>query len=182
MGVACAYRASWAYLADMEDDSQIAKDSTASSQNENVADPACASTQTYTVDEAINSMGFGPFQILISTFCGLLWLADAMELMILSVLSPAVKCQWGLSNFEEALISSIVFLGFFIGGPFWGVICDKVGRKNGLFIINMTILAFGVLSALRVSSGDTRLPGYPWLLICRFGVGFGSAGTDQVVT
>ncbi len=34
-------------------------------------------------------------------------LADAMELMLLSVLSPAVKCQWGLSTYEEAAITSV---------------------------------------------------------------------------
>ena len=30
-----------------------------------------------------------------------------MELMLLSVLSPAVKCQWNLSSFEEAIITSV---------------------------------------------------------------------------
>ena len=35
-----------------------------------------------------------------------------------------------------------------------------------------SILMFGVLSALKVSAHDTRIPGYPWLLLCRFGVGF----------
>lgn len=34
-------------------------------------------------------------------------LADAMELMLLSVLGPAVKCQWQLSTAEEAAITSV---------------------------------------------------------------------------
>ena len=34
-------------------------------------------------------------------------LADAMELMLLSVLSPAVECQWGLTRAEEATITSV---------------------------------------------------------------------------
>ena len=51
---------------------------------------------------------------------------------------------------------------------------------QGLFIVNVIILVFGVLSAIPVSSDDSaKLPGYPWLLICRCGVGFGAGGTTQ---
>ena len=136
----------------------------------------------YTVDDAIEEIGFGPFQILITIFCGLLWVADAMELMLLSILSPLVKCQWNLTNFEEAMITSVVFLGQFCGGMFWGWLFDIIGRKKALLIVDIGILIFGVLSALKVSSDDGRLPGYPWLLICRFGVGFCAGGTTQVIT
>ena len=136
----------------------------------------------YTVDDVISKMGFGPFQLLLTIFCGLLWLTDAMEFMIISVLSPAVKCQWGLSTVEEAMITSVVFLGFFVGGLFWGVIFDVVGRKTGLFLVNIIILVFGVLSALKISSSDSKIPGYPWLLFCRCGVGFGAGGAGQSVT
>ena len=136
--------------------------------------------RVYTVDDAINKMGFGPFQVLITVFCGLLWVADAMELMVLSILSPAVKCQWKLSSFEEAMITSAVFFGILVGALFWGVICDTFGRKKGLFISTVVVLIFGVLSALKVSPDDEKIPGYPWLLICRFGVGVGAGG--QVVT
>ncbi len=107
--------------------------------------------QIYTVNEAVNKMGFGPFQVLLTVFCGLLWLADAMEFLLLSVLSPAVKCQWNLSTFEEALITSLVFLGFFFGGLVWGVIFDIIGRKRGLLLVNVVILVFGVLSTQIVS-------------------------------
>ena len=140
--------------------------------------------QTYTVDEAIEMLGFGPFQVLITVFSGLLWLADAMELMLLSVLSPAVKCNWSLTPAEEATITSIVFVGFLIGGVFWGTACDFIGRKKGLLLTDIVILVFGILSAMPVapdtSSGKTI--GYPWLLICRFGVGIGAGGTSQSVT
>ncbi len=35
--------------------------------------------------------------------------ADAMELMLLSVLSPNVKCLWELSDSEEASITSVSY-------------------------------------------------------------------------
>jgi len=136
----------------------------------------------FTVDEAINKMGFGPFQVLITVFCGLLWVADAMELMILSILSPIVKCQWDLSSFAEASVTAVVFIGVLAGAVFWGFLNDLIGRKKSLLLVDIFVLVFGVLSALQISSDDGYLPGYPWLLICRFGVGFSSAGSSQTVT
>ena len=46
-------------------------------------------------------------------------------------------------------------------------------------MIDLVILTFGVLSAVPLSADDSKIPGYPWLLICRFGVGFGAGGTAQ---
>jgi MFS family permease len=139
---------------------------------------------TITIEEAMEKMGFGPFQILITVFSGLLWLADAMELMLLSVLAPVVQCQWGLSHSEAAAITSVVFVGFLLGGLIWGVISDIIGRKSTLLIVNIWILVFGVLSAIKVAADDPsgKTFGYPWLLSCRFGVGFGAGGTAQAVT
>ena len=140
------------------------------------------SRKVYSADEAIDKMGFGPFQLMIFFFCGLLWLADAMELMILSILSPAVKCQWDLSSAEEAIITSVVFIGALIGSLFWGVFGDTFGRKKALLGMDLVVLIFGVLSALKLTPDDNRSAGYPWLLACRFGVGFGAAGVTQAAT
>lgn len=41
--------------------------------------------------------GFGWFQLLLLLYTGLAWAADAMEMMLLSFLGPAVRCDWGLS-------------------------------------------------------------------------------------
>jgi len=123
---------------------------------------------TYTVEEALQQIGHGCFQILISVLSGFILLAEAVELILLSVLSPAVKCQWFLSYFEEALITTVVFFGFFIGGLFWGICSGIVGRKVSLFIAILVVLGFAVLSAIPVSSDDKKIPGYLWLLVCRF--------------
>jgi len=47
--------------------------------------------------------------------------------------------------------------------------------------VDIIILLFGVLSAVRVAPDDPsgKAVGYPWLLICRFGVGIGAGGTAQ---
>jgi len=37
--------------------------------------------------------------------------ADAMEMMILSILAPALQCAWGITQVEQATITTVVFLG-----------------------------------------------------------------------
>ena len=48
-------------------------------------------------------------------------------------------------------------------------------------MICIVILVSGVLSAVKVAPDDLngKAFGYPWLLICRFGVGVGAGGTPQ---
>lgn len=63
---------------------------------------------TYTVDDAVNWLGFGRLQIKLSLVTGLCWMADAMEMMILSILSPALYCSWGISSVQQASISTVI--------------------------------------------------------------------------
>jgi hypothetical protein len=38
-------------------------------------------------------------------------LADAMEMMILSILAPALHCHWQITEVQQATITTVVFLG-----------------------------------------------------------------------
>ena len=38
-------------------------------------------------------------------------LADAMEMMILSILAPALHCSWHITEVQQATITTVVFLG-----------------------------------------------------------------------
>ena len=79
----------------------------------------------FTVDEAIEKIGFGCFQLKLILFSALVVIADAMEIMLLAVLGPAVQCLWLLSNYEEAMIATVVFVGMMLGSPVWGFVCDR---------------------------------------------------------
>ena len=79
----------------------------------------------FTVDEAIESIGFGLFQVRLSVFASLVWMADAMEMMMLAVLAPAVQCLWSLSSYQEATITTVVFLGMMLGSAPFGIISDR---------------------------------------------------------
>lgn len=45
----------------------------------------------YTVDEAVDKMGFGKYQALMFLYTGLAWTGDAMEMSILAFLGPSVS-------------------------------------------------------------------------------------------
>lgn len=84
---------------------------------------------TYTVSQAVNALGFGWFQVKLSLCVGLCWMADSMEMTILSVLGPALHCDWGISRYQQALTTTIVFLGMMMSSTFWGQLSDRCGRK-----------------------------------------------------
>lgn len=84
---------------------------------------------TYTVTQAVNALGFGWFQVKLSLCVGLCWMADSMEMTILSVLGPALHCDWGISRYQQALVTTVVFLGMMLSSTFWGHLSDRYGRK-----------------------------------------------------
>ena len=65
----------------------------------------------YSVGAAIDSLGWGRFQVMMSMIAGFAYMADAMEMMILSILGPALHCQWNISEYEQASMTTVVFLG-----------------------------------------------------------------------
>ncbi|KAL8559889.1 hypothetical protein ACOMHN_016935 [Nucella lapillus] len=101
-------------------------------------------------------------------------MADAMEMMILAILSPAVHCVWQLTGFEEAAITTVVFCGMTTSSSLWGSLCDNYGRRTELIMCSLVTFYFGLLSAFS--------PNFIWLLILRGLVGFGIGGAPQAVT
>ena len=67
---------------------------------------------TIGISAAIDLIGFGRYQILLSLAVGFAFVADAMEMMILSILGPALRCtEWRISQYDQALLTTVVFLG-----------------------------------------------------------------------
>ncbi|XP_072995139.1 organic cation/carnitine transporter 7-like isoform X1 [Typha latifolia] len=123
---------------------------------------------TYTVDEALISMGFGKFQAFVLAYSGMAKISEAMEMMLLSFVGPSVQSEWELSSHQESLITSVVFVGMLVGAYSWGIVSDNYGRRVGFNFTALVTGAAGFLSAFA--------PNYLTLIALRFIVGIGLGG------
>lgn len=126
---------------------------------------------TFTVTQAVNALGFGWFQVKLSLWTGLCWMADSMEMTILSILSPALHCHWHITRYQQALTTTVVFLGMMLSSTFWGNLSDRYGRKHALSLCAVLLFYYGLLSAIA--------PSFMWILLLRGLVGFAIGCTPQ---
>lgn len=105
---------------------------------------------------------------------GLGWMFDAMDVGILSFIIAALKTDWDLTVEQMGWIGSVNSIGMAVGALLFGILADRIGRKN-VFII--TLLLFSIGSA--VSALATTLS---FFLILRFFIGMGLGGELPVAS
>eukprot|EP00543_Licmophora_paradoxa_P004484 CAMPEP_0202446786 /NCGR_PEP_ID=MMETSP1360-20130828/5359_1 /ASSEMBLY_ACC=CAM_ASM_000848 /TAXON_ID=515479 /ORGANISM="Licmophora paradoxa, Strain CCMP2313" /LENGTH=535 /DNA_ID=CAMNT_0049063473 /DNA_START=124 /DNA_END=1731 /DNA_ORIENTATION=- len=120
------------------------------------------------IEEGVNRLGYGAFQIMIMTALGLCSISDAMETLILTILSVVLKSIWGLSTNETAFLTSSVFFGAVAGTLVLGPLADQIGRRPVYLICSISIATFGFATSFCNS--------YAWLVFTRSLVGFGIGG------
>ena len=123
--------------------------------------------QLKSLDECLEDINVSWFQYELLLLCGLMFMADAMEVMLLSFLSICAGADLNLSHAEVASISSVVFAGELVGGMVWGPLADSHGRRFAFIVACLTMTVGGLLSGFA--------PNYYSLLafrgICGLGVG-----------
>jgi putative MFS transporter len=125
-----------------------------------------------TLDQALDRIGIGRFQIKLMLVAGASWAADAMEVLLISFAIPPLMRDWGLSRTEAGLLGTALFVGMMCGAWGWGAITDRIGRRPGFVLTILIDSLFGLLSAFA--------PGYRSLLLLRALTGFGIGGTLPV--
>ena len=131
--------------------------------------------KSYSVSEAVDAVGYGKFQIMLTIAVGFAYLSDAMEMMILAVIGPALQCSaWNVSTAGVASLTTAVFLAMTIASPIWGFISDTFGRRIALIGSTSFLFLFGLAAAFS--------PSFTWLLIFRFFCGCFLACMPQCVT
>jgi MFS family permease len=132
-------------------------------------------TARFTVDDAVNEVGFGRFQVMMLLLCGAVWAADAMEMMLLSFLLPEARKEWpDLTPPMEALIGSLTFAGMVLGSYSWGSLADRFGRRPVIAVCCVFTGVFGIASAFS--------PDPYWLMASRAIVGIGLGGAPVAFT
>ncbi|EUB62606.1 Synaptic vesicle 2-related protein [Echinococcus granulosus] len=110
----------------------------------------------------------------LKNFAKKFYAANAMEMLLLSVLGPVLRCAWQLNSSQVALITTVVFIGFFFGAPIWGLFSDRFGRKRCFVLVLSWVSYTGLATAVS--------PNFIWLIILRGLVGFGIGGEGSAYT
>lgn len=105
---------------------------------------------------------------------GTAWMFDAMDVGILSFVIAAVAIDWGLTPEQSGWIGSMNSIGMAVGAFGFGVLADRIGRKN---VFMITLVLFSVASGL--SAFTTGLGAF---LVLRFLVGAGLGGELPVAS
>ncbi|XP_034382555.1 putative transporter SVOPL isoform X2 [Cyclopterus lumpus] len=127
--------------------------------------------ETFTVEEAVETIGFGRFHVMLFIIMGSANIVEAMEIMLLAVVSPEIRCEWRLDDWQVALVSTMVFLGFMLCGVLGGYLADRYGRWKVVFGGFVWSAYFSLLTSFA--------PSYGWFIFLRSMVGCGVAGVSQ---
>ncbi|CAN2391886.1 transporter SVOPL, partial [Pristimantis euphronides] len=137
---------------------------------QSVPEPA-KNPKTYSVEDAVETIGFGRFHIMLFLIMGSTGIAEAMEIMLLAVISSSIRCEWHLQSWQVALVTTMVFFGYMIFSIILGLLADRYGRLKILVISFLWGAYFSLLTSFS--------PSYSWFVFLRCLVGCGVSGHAQ---
>ena len=85
--------------------------------------------------------------------------------------APSSTPSLTLAEYQQATLTTVVFLGMLLSSSIWGILADKYGRRTVLLVSIGFLFYFGVLSA--------AAPSFGWMLFLRYLVGFYIGGVPQ---
>lgn len=125
-----------------------------------------------TIDQALAQGGAGRFQRRLLGIFGLVWAADAMQVIAIGFTAATIASSFGLTVPQALQTGTLFFLGMFVGATLFGRIADRIGRRNVLLLTVTCDAVFGLASAF---ASDFTL-----LLLLRFLTGMAVGGTLPV--
>lgn len=125
-----------------------------------------------TIDEALARGGAGRFQKRLLAIFGLVWAADAMQVIAVGFAAPSIMASFGLDRAVALQVGTLFFLGMFIGAFVFGRVADRIGRRNVLLLTVAADAIFGIASVFA--------PSFTLLLALWFLTGVAVGGTLPV--
>ena len=125
-----------------------------------------------TVEQGIELAGVGRFQRRLFIIFGLVWMADAMQVLSIGFSAPSIAATFGIPVPKALQSGTAFFVGMLAGAFGFGRLADRIGRRPVLMATVAIDACFGVASAFA--------PDFGWLLALRFLTGIGVGGTLPV--
>ncbi|GJG95337.1 MFS transporter [Cupriavidus pauculus] len=129
-------------------------------------------TSLMNFEEAIRTAGVGKFQYRLFVIFGLVWMADAMQVLSIGFSAPSIASTFGVTVPQALQTGTTFFVGMLLGAFCFGRIADRIGRRPALMLAVVIDAACGVASAFA--------PSLSWLMVLRFLTGIGVGGTLPV--
>ena len=124
------------------------------------------------VEQGLQTAGVGKFQYRLFVIFGLVWLADAMQVLSIGFSAPSIAKSFGITVPQALNTGTLFFVGMLIGAFAFGRLADRIGRRPVLLLAVVIDACAGVASAFA--------PDLAWLLVLRFLTGIGVGGTLPV--
>jgi putative MFS transporter len=125
-----------------------------------------------TVEQGLRAAGVGRFQYRLFAIFGLVWMADAMQVLAIGFTAPSIARTFGIAMPRALESGTLFFIGMLVGAFAFGRLADRIGRRPVLMAAVVVDACFGVASSFA--------PGFTWLLVLRFLTGIGVGGTLPV--
>ncbi|MBY4897169.1 MFS transporter [Cupriavidus sp. AU9028] len=129
-------------------------------------------TSPISLEQGIQTAGVGKFQYRLFAIFGLVWMADAMQVLSIGFSAPSIASTFGVTVPQALQTGTVFFIGMLIGAALLGRMADRIGRRPVLLLAVLVDAACGVASAFA--------PDLTWLLVLRFLTGIGVGGTLPV--
>ena len=127
---------------------------------------------TITVDDVLDRAGAGTYQRRLLAIFGLVWTADAMQVLAVGFTAASIAATFDLTLAQALQTGTLFFLGMLVGAAGFGRLADRVGRRRVLIVTVACDAVFGALSVFA--------PDFTILLVLRFLTGMAVGGTLPV--
>lgn len=125
-----------------------------------------------TMNDALDRAGAGAYQRRLMGIFGLVWAADAMQVLAVGFTAASIAATFGLTVPQALQTGTAFFLGMLLGAIGFGRMADRYGRRRVLIVTVACDAVFGVLSIFA--------PDFTILLVLRFLTGAAVGGTLPV--